>query len=198
MWHCLGQARRHRWYLFDRCSLTGSFGCSGHTSCCYCLELQGCCGKSDPAEQRHPCFEPRVHGVPVSYNRLSVTGLTAIFDCTIPGESVRFARPHGTGGTACLALRSIWKLTLSGNLLRRRIRLCTWPSARPTSSFSPFLTDHRLSLSADRPLFQVRFKDQRQAHDVVLNLDELEDFYAGLGQLVEYIKTERDRRGRSL
>jgi hypothetical protein len=59
-------------------------------------------------------------------------------------------------------------------------------------------TDHRLSLSADRPLFQVRFNDQRQAHDVVLNLDDLEDFYAGLGQLVEYIKTERDRRGRSL
>jgi hypothetical protein len=58
--------------------------------------------------------------------------------------------------------------------------------------------DHRLVLSADRPLFQVRFKDQRQAHDVVLNLDELEDFYAGLGQLVEYIKAERDRRGRGL
>ena len=58
--------------------------------------------------------------------------------------------------------------------------------------------DHRLSLNADRPLFQVRFKDQRQAHDVVLNLDELEDFYAGLGQLVEYIKAERDRRGRGL
>jgi len=58
--------------------------------------------------------------------------------------------------------------------------------------------DQRPSLSADRPLFQVRFKDQRQAHDVVLNLDELEDFYAGLGQLVEYIKAERDRRGRGL
>jgi hypothetical protein len=58
--------------------------------------------------------------------------------------------------------------------------------------------DHRLFLSADRPLFQVRFKDRRQAHDVVLNLDELEDFYEGLGQLVEYIKTERERRGRGL
>ena len=58
--------------------------------------------------------------------------------------------------------------------------------------------DHQRFLSADRPLFQVRFKDQRQTHDVVLNLDELEDFYAGLSQLVEYIKTERERRGRGL
>jgi hypothetical protein len=58
--------------------------------------------------------------------------------------------------------------------------------------------DHRLFLSADRPLFQVRFKDQHQAHDVVLNLDELEDFYEGLSQLVEYIKIERERRGRGL
>jgi hypothetical protein len=58
--------------------------------------------------------------------------------------------------------------------------------------------DHRRFLSADLPLFQLRFKDQRQAHDVVLNLDELEDFYAGLSQLMEYIKTERDRRGRGL
>jgi hypothetical protein len=58
--------------------------------------------------------------------------------------------------------------------------------------------DHRQFLSTDGPLFQLRFKDQRQAHDVVLNLDELEDFYAGLSQLVEYIKTERERRGRGL
>jgi len=57
---------------------------------------------------------------------------------------------------------------------------------------------HQQFLNADRPLFQLRFKDQRQAHDVVLNLEELEDFYAGLSQLVEYIKTERDRRGRGL
>jgi len=53
--------------------------------------------------------------------------------------------------------------------------------------------DHQRFLSADRPLFQVRFKDQRQAHDVVLDLDELEDFYAGLSQLMEYIKIEREK-----
>lgn len=55
--------------------------------------------------------------------------------------------------------------------------------------------DHQRFLSADRPLFQVRFKDQRQAHDVVLDLDELEDFYEGLSQLMEYIKIERERSG---
>jgi len=56
--------------------------------------------------------------------------------------------------------------------------------------------DHQLFLSPDRPLFQVRFKDQRQVHDVVLNLDELEDFYTGISQLVEYIRIERERRSR--
>jgi hypothetical protein len=57
--------------------------------------------------------------------------------------------------------------------------------------------DHPLFLSADRALFQIRFKDQRQ-HDFVLNLDELEDFYEGLSQLVEYIKAEREKRCRYL
>jgi hypothetical protein len=70
---------------------------------------------------------------------------------------------------------------------------------RPAYEFSFAIPEeHRLFLSAARPLFQVRFKHQRQAHDVVLNLDELEDFYEGLSQLVEYIKTERERRGPGL
>lgn len=58
--------------------------------------------------------------------------------------------------------------------------------------------DHPLFLSADRALFQMRFRDQRWTQDVVLNLGELEDFYERLSQLVEYIKVERERRGRDL
>jgi hypothetical protein len=70
---------------------------------------------------------------------------------------------------------------------------------RPSYEFIFAIPENpRLFLSADRPVFQVRFKDQRQAHDIVLDLDELEDFYAGLSQLVEYIKTERERRGGGL
>ena len=70
---------------------------------------------------------------------------------------------------------------------------------RPSYEFMLAIPDHHQRfLGADRPLFQVRFKDQQHAHDVVLNLDELEDFYNGLSQLVEYIKVERERRGRGL
>jgi hypothetical protein len=69
---------------------------------------------------------------------------------------------------------------------------------RSSYEFIFAIPDHPPFLSADRPLFQMRFKDQRQAHDVVLNLDELEDFYEGLSQLVEYIKAERERRCRGL
>jgi hypothetical protein len=70
---------------------------------------------------------------------------------------------------------------------------------RPSYEFSFAIPeDRRLFLSADRALFQLRFKDQRQAHDFELNLDELEDFYEGLSQLVEYIKAERERRCRYL
>jgi hypothetical protein len=58
--------------------------------------------------------------------------------------------------------------------------------------------DHPLFLSTDRALCQMWFKDQRQTHDVVLNLAELEDFYEGLTQLVEYIKAEREKRDRQL
>jgi hypothetical protein len=58
--------------------------------------------------------------------------------------------------------------------------------------------DHPLFLSADRAVFRMRFRHQRQTHDVVLNLDELEDFYERLSQLVDYIKVERERHGRDL
>jgi hypothetical protein len=56
--------------------------------------------------------------------------------------------------------------------------------------------DHLRFLSADRALVQMRFKDQPQAQDFVLNLEELEDFYQGLSQLLEYVKAERERRHR--
>jgi hypothetical protein len=69
---------------------------------------------------------------------------------------------------------------------------------RPSYEFIFAIPNHPLFLSAERPMFQMRFKHQRQAYDVELNLDELEDFYEGLSQLVEYIKAERKRRGRGL
>jgi hypothetical protein len=58
--------------------------------------------------------------------------------------------------------------------------------------------NHPLFLSAEQALFQLRFKDQRQAHEIVLTLAELEDFYDKLSQLVEYIRAERERRSRHL
>jgi hypothetical protein len=56
--------------------------------------------------------------------------------------------------------------------------------------------DHPHLLNADRALVQMRFKEQHQAQDFVLNLKALEDLYEGLSQLVEYIKAERERHGR--
>ena len=58
--------------------------------------------------------------------------------------------------------------------------------------------DHPCPLNADQALVQMRFKDQHQAQDCVLDLKALEDFYEGLSQLVEYIKAERGRRGYKL
>jgi hypothetical protein len=55
-------------------------------------------------------------------------------------------------------------------------------------------TDHPLFRSADSAFFQVRFKDRCQPHCLVLNRQELEDFYQSLGQLIEYIRIERARR----
>jgi hypothetical protein len=58
--------------------------------------------------------------------------------------------------------------------------------------------DHPRPLNADRVLVQMRFKDQHQAQDFVLDLNTLEDFYESLSQLVDYLKAERERRGRKL
>lgn len=97
-----------------------------------------------------------------------------------------------SGSPKHLEVDSIWKSSQAAYQVM-------YLAKRPSYEFIFAIPeDHRLSLSADRALFQVRFKDQRQAHNVVLKLDELEDFYVGLGQLVEYIKTECDRRGRGL
>jgi hypothetical protein len=58
--------------------------------------------------------------------------------------------------------------------------------------------DPPLFHSANQALLQMRFKDQHQVREVVLDLDELEDFYEGLSQVVEYIKAERERRSGQL
>ena len=58
--------------------------------------------------------------------------------------------------------------------------------------------DHHASLNADRALIQMRFKDQADPQDLVLNLEELEDFYTGLSQLIDYIRAEREKRYREL
>jgi hypothetical protein len=55
-------------------------------------------------------------------------------------------------------------------------------------------TDYPFCLGADRAILQVCFKGQRQSDSFVLNLEELQDFYDSLGHLVEYIKTEREKR----
>ena len=70
---------------------------------------------------------------------------------------------------------------------------------RPSYEFSLAIPEDRPPfLSANRGLFQLRLKDQHQAYNFVLNLDELEDFYEGLSRLVEYLKAERERRCRYL
>ena len=58
--------------------------------------------------------------------------------------------------------------------------------------------DHLRPLNTGQALVQMRFKDQQQAQDCVLDLKALEDFYEGLSQLVEYIKAERERRDHKL
>jgi hypothetical protein len=68
---------------------------------------------------------------------------------------------------------------------------------RPAYEFSFAIPEGRpLALSADRAVFQMRFRDQHRPHSFVLNLEELEDFYDGLSQLVAYIEIERERHCR--
>ncbi len=58
--------------------------------------------------------------------------------------------------------------------------------------------DHATSLDAERALIQMRFKDRADPQELVLNLEELEDFYTGLSQLIDYIRVEREKRYREL
>jgi hypothetical protein len=53
-------------------------------------------------------------------------------------------------------------------------------------------------LSAERPLLQLRFKDQCQMSDLVLEIDEMEDFFDGLSRLMEYVHAEEARRQEQL
>jgi hypothetical protein len=52
--------------------------------------------------------------------------------------------------------------------------------------------------SVEHAFFQVRFRDRPQAGSFMLTLEELEDFYDGLSQLVEYIRIEGEKRRGSL
>jgi hypothetical protein len=58
-------------------------------------------------------------------------------------------------------------------------------------------TGNPLFRSVEDAFFQVRFRDRPEAGGIVLNQEELEDFYDGLNQLVEYIRTEREKRSGS-
>jgi hypothetical protein len=58
--------------------------------------------------------------------------------------------------------------------------------------------DYPLYLDVDRAILQVCFKGQRQSNSCVLDLEELQDFYDSLAHLVEYIRTEREKRGTQL
>lgn len=53
-------------------------------------------------------------------------------------------------------------------------------------------------LSAERPLLQVRFKEQCQLSHLVLEIDEVEDFFDGLSRLMEYVRAEEARRQEQL
>jgi hypothetical protein len=69
------------------------------------------------------------------------------------------------------------------------------------SSYELMLTvspDHPPLLSADRIMVQMRFRGQDQTQELAFNLEEFEALYASLGQLVEYINAEREKRGRHL
>jgi len=58
--------------------------------------------------------------------------------------------------------------------------------------------DHPPSPGADCILVQLRFKDQHRIHDLDFHLEEFEDFYESLSQLLEYIKAEQEKHCRQL
>jgi hypothetical protein len=53
-------------------------------------------------------------------------------------------------------------------------------------------------LSEDRPLLQVRFKEQCQISGLVLKIEEMEDFFDGLSRLMEYVRAEEAGRQEQL
>lgn len=53
-------------------------------------------------------------------------------------------------------------------------------------------------LSEERPLLQVRFKEQCQTPNLVLEIEEMEDLFDGLSRLIEYVRAEEARRQEQL
>jgi hypothetical protein len=53
-------------------------------------------------------------------------------------------------------------------------------------------------LSEERPLLQVRFKEPSQIPGLVLEINEMEDFFEGLSRLMEYVRLEEVRRQEQL
>jgi hypothetical protein len=49
-----------------------------------------------------------------------------------------------------------------------------------------------------RPLLQVRFKEQCLIPDLILEIGELNDFFEGLCQLMQYVRAEKVRRREQL
>jgi hypothetical protein len=52
-------------------------------------------------------------------------------------------------------------------------------------------------LSGEQARFQARFRDQQQGQEFVLSLEDLEDFYASLSHLIEYVRIEQQQRPRT-
>ena len=49
-------------------------------------------------------------------------------------------------------------------------------------------------LREERPLLQLRFKDPGQMPGLILEIDQMEDFFEGLSRLIEYIRAEEAKR----
>jgi hypothetical protein len=52
--------------------------------------------------------------------------------------------------------------------------------------------------SEQRPLLRVRFKESSQIPGLVLEINEMEDFFEGLSRLMEYVRLEEMRRQEQL
>jgi hypothetical protein len=47
--------------------------------------------------------------------------------------------------------------------------------------------------SAKQAFFQVHFRPQNEPQGIILTLDELQDFYESVSQLMDYVQLERER-----